>query len=186
MRRGTTYRFRVHGGNTPEANAEYHPFYITTSPLGGYSQLDGMERKLETTFAGIEDIVLDDSGLVMNYSAPLVAPICLFKATTDSFDVSLSGTYTEYFNTLDVSCLDNETITEAGAVFEFTPNETTPDVLYYQCVTHRNLGYKIMVLDVDEPPLAPMPISFPSQAPAFSPTSASFTYSTKFLKNEDS
>jgi hypothetical protein len=157
MRRGTTYTFRVHGGDTPESSAEYHPFYITNSSMGGYMQLNASERALETVYAGIDNVVFDDSGGIVNFTSLYVAPICLYQTTETSINVSLSGTYAEFYDTLDVSCQNNSTIVQSAAVFEFTPNETTPDTLYYQCVTHRNLGYKIVVLDSDDPPLTPMP-----------------------------
>ncbi len=32
-------------------------------------------------------------------------------------------------------------------VVEFTPNENTPDVLYYQCQNHKNMGGKILIVD---------------------------------------
>jgi hypothetical protein len=39
MRRGTTYTFKVNGGNDPNDGGNYHPFYLTTSARGGYQQL---------------------------------------------------------------------------------------------------------------------------------------------------
>lgn len=62
----------------------------------------------------------------------------------------MTGTYPEYFATLDTSCKDDAEIVDNGATFTFTPNETTPDLLYYHCVTHRNLGWKIIIVDADD------------------------------------
>ncbi len=35
LKRGSTYTFIVEGGNDPSDLADYHPFYITSSELGG-------------------------------------------------------------------------------------------------------------------------------------------------------
>ena len=66
----------------------------------------------------------------------------------------MTGTYPEFFATLDTSCKDDASIVDNGATFTFTPNETTPDLLYYHCVTHRNLGWKIVIVDADDLPLS--------------------------------
>jgi hypothetical protein len=57
--------------------------------------------------------------------------------------------YDVFYATLDDSCADNATITNAAGVLEFTPDEDTPDVLYYQCVTHQNLGWKIVIVNAN-------------------------------------
>ena len=64
----------------------------------------------------------------------------------------LNGTYEEFYASLDTSCNADASIIDAAAVLQFTPDENTPDLLYYQCVTHRNLGWEIRVVDpaVDE------------------------------------
>jgi hypothetical protein len=148
MRRGTKYTFRISGGNTPISNSEYHPMYLTTSASGGYAQLTPEERAQQTVIAGITVTKRDSSGNVVGFESPFQAPICQYEGTDATFNLPKTGaTYQEYFNTLDRSCGQNRSITNAAAVFEFTPTKDTPDVLYYQCVTHRNLGWKIVVLD---------------------------------------
>jgi hypothetical protein len=151
LRRGTTYTFLISGGNTPGSNAEYHPFYLTTSASGGYAQISPAERAAQTVFAGIEITERDGNGDVVGFSSTLEAPICLYETTDSTFALPESGvTYQEYFNTLDTSCATNTAITNDAAVLEFTPNEDTPDLIYYQCVTHRNLGWKIRILDAND------------------------------------
>ena len=59
--------------------------------------------------------------------------------------------FLEYFSSLDTSCASDEMITSAAGVLEFTPDETTPDLIYYHCVTHTNLGWEIRVIDADAP-----------------------------------
>ena len=38
LTRGVTYTFEVYGGDNPVQSAQYHPFYITDDPNGGYVQ----------------------------------------------------------------------------------------------------------------------------------------------------
>ena len=175
MKRGTTYAFTVFGGDDSSNGAEYHPFYITSSPGGGYSQINATERAKETVYAGIENIVLgEDGSSVVNFTSPYVAPICLYVSTDATDQAALSGTYREFFETLNTSCKEKTAIVDNGATFTFTPNETTPDLLYYHCVTHRNLGWKIMVVDAGDtsPVAAPTPTSPTSAGTPPSPTSA--------------
>jgi DOMON domain/Electron transfer DM13 len=158
LRRGTTYTFRVNGGNNPNSNAQYHPFYITMGENGGYAQRTPEERATETILAGIENITLVDGG-VTAFDSTAAAPICEYRLTNATAG-ALEGTFAQYFATLDTSCRNNRTITGAAAVLEFTPDDTTPDRIYYQCVTHRNLGYRIRVLDPGETlPPTPAPVA---------------------------
>lgn len=54
VERGQTYTFVVEGGDRPANPAQFHPFYITDSPEGGFAQKTDDERLLETPFAGVE------------------------------------------------------------------------------------------------------------------------------------
>jgi hypothetical protein len=165
LKRGTTYTFTAYGGDDSSNGAEYHPFYITTSPFGGYQQLNATERAKETVYVGIENIVLGEGGSVVNFTSPLIAPICLYVTTDATDEAAMNGTYSEFFSTLDTSCKGDTAIIENGATFTFTPNETTPDLLYYHCVTHRNLGWKILIVDADAPSV---PVATPVAAPTTS------------------
>ena len=43
--RGETYYFKVQGGDSEALGAQnYHPFYITSDPNGGYGRKLGLER----------------------------------------------------------------------------------------------------------------------------------------------
>jgi hypothetical protein len=166
LRRGKTYTFRVNGGDDAESLSEYHPMYLTTSISGGYSQLTEEERMDQEIFGGLEII----DGDVNNYNATATGPLCMYEVGDETTEAS-DGTFEEYFSTLDTSCASNVAITDAAGVLTFTPDENTPDLLYYQCVTHRNLGWKIHVLDAGDPPLTQPPTPSPvTQAPASSPT----------------
>ena len=141
----------ISGGNTPDSNSEYHPMYLTTSASGGYAQISPAERSAQTVFAGIEVTSRDASGDVIGFESTLEAPICQYETTDSTFALSESGaTFQDYFSTLNRTCANNSAITNAAKVLVFTPNEDTPDLIYYQCVTHRNLGWKIRILDASD------------------------------------
>ena len=144
MRRGTTYTFRVNGGDDPERGSEYHPLYLTSSLEGGYFQRSAEQREEETVYAGLD---IQDRD---NIEALAAGPLCLFKSTDATKGAELAS-YAEYTETLDKSCLEDTTISNAAAILEFTPDEDTPDLLYYQCYTHRSLGWEIRVIDADAP-----------------------------------
>ena len=149
LRRGTTYRFLVNGGDDPATSSVYHPLYITDSIAGGYAGLTAEERKEETVFAGIDIITETEQG-VTEFEPTAVGPICSYTAGDDTMAAfeNLSD-YDTYFATLDSSCADDMNITSAAGVLEFAPDENTPDLLYYQCVTHQNLGWKINIVNAD-------------------------------------
>jgi hypothetical protein len=173
MRRGTKYTFRISGGNTPNSNSEFHPLYFTTSASGGFAQMSPEERARQTILAGINVTQRDSIGNVVGYESPLQAPICQYQVSDATFLLSKSATFQEYYNTLDRSCAQNSVISNAAMIFEFTPTKDTPDLIYYQCVTHRNLGWKINVMDALSPPAPPPraePISAPLPAPVAIPS----------------
>ena len=169
MRRGTKYTFRISGGNTPNSNSEYHPMYLTTSPFGGYAQMSPEERGQQTIIAGITVTQRDSNGNVIGFESPLQAPICQYQVSDATFHLSSAATFQDYYNTLDRTCSQNSSITNAAVVYEFTPTNDTPDLIYYQCVTHRNLGWKIKVLDAVAPPPVPIAITPPVTPPVAAP-----------------
>ena len=170
LRRGVTYTFRVNGGDNPTNDPKYHPFYLTDSPEGGYFQLSPSERLEENPLVGII-ITNEDSAGVYDFEAIGTAPICEYTTTTDSIGAQLQS-YDEYFATLDSSCASDPTILTQAVVLEFTPDDSTPDTIYYHCVTHRFLGYEIEVVGQAPVPVTPLPIQTappeepPTEAPA--------------------
>ncbi|CAH1784589.1 unnamed protein product [Owenia fusiformis] len=128
--RNTTYKFIINGGNDPVNSAKNHPFYLTSSPDGGYIQLGADERKEERVFAGVED-----------GNATAAGSLCQYK---ESAGIKPSyATFDEYFDNLQELCDEPK----EPAVFEWTPDADTPDVVYYQCFTHKYLGWKMRVVD---------------------------------------
>ena len=129
--RGSTVSFEVYGGNDPSSAASYHPLYITSSDEGGIA---GGAPSGETVFAG-----LDDSG---------ASPVSL--TTGDFCEWSQTGGSGNHFSTWNAYKNSLESICPAGSTpgtFEWTTSATTPDTVYYQCATHRLLGWKINVVD---------------------------------------
>ncbi|XP_066292942.1 protein Skeletor, isoforms B/C-like [Branchiostoma lanceolatum] len=141
LTRGETYTFVVEAGDNSSQPARYHPFYITDDPKGGYIQKTAAEKQEVTVFAGI-----DEAG-----SPTAAGRYCEYRSP--GYDTSqTSETFAEYFSTLNLTC-------EAGqpARLYWTPDENTPDLLYYQCYTHQYLGWKINVVDADTDPCSPNP-----------------------------
>jgi hypothetical protein len=81
---------RIQGGDNMERPESFHPLYITDDRDGGYGLKDHMERKLETTFAGIDFF----SGGMSKPTA--IGPLCELvssegadkAAESDTFEVS--------------------------------------------------------------------------------------------------
>ena len=159
LRRGTTYTFLASGGDDPSNDAKYHPFYLTDNPNGGYRQSTPAERLTETLIAGIDITLANETG-VFGYEPTLVAPICQYETTLQTDDAELLDWET-YFDTLDTSCASDQSIVGQAAELQFTPDETTPDTIYYHCVTHRDLGFEIEVIDEDAATVTESPTSAP-------------------------
>ncbi|XP_055950409.1 protein Skeletor, isoforms B/C-like [Argiope bruennichi] len=138
VRRGVNYTFIVEGGNNPSNPASYHPLYITNNPEGGGGQfLDQLGLPNHTVYAGIET----DSNQRMIPTG--VGRLCEWKHKTIDKSAEVE-TFEEYKKTLMLDCMDG-----SPGTFYWVPDEATPDLVYYQCFTHRNLGWKIHVVDSD-------------------------------------
>ncbi|XP_076678715.1 DM13 and DOMON_DOH domain-containing protein skeletor isoform X2 [Andrena cerasifolii] len=133
--RGTTYTFVVEGGEDSDTPARYHPFYITDDPVGGYQHKTAEEKAKVKIFAGAER----QRGV---YRPTGVGRLCNWipdqnQPTADEF-----ASFGAYQRTLTLECDHG-----SPGFVEWTPNENTPNTVYYQCFTHRYLGWKINVLD---------------------------------------
>ncbi|XP_058057162.1 protein Skeletor, isoforms B/C [Anopheles bellator] len=140
VERGQTYTFVVEGGDEPTQPAKYHPLYITNSPEGGYGQLSEAQKRRETVYAGVE---YDSSG----YAVPTAAGrYCEWKHKTIDKSTEIA-TFDEYMKTLQLVCDDPN---GQPSYLNWTVVDETPDLVYYQCFTHRNLGWKIRVVNPGE------------------------------------
>lgn len=120
VERGQTYTFIVEGGNDPANPAKYHPFYITSSPEGGYGQKLEKQQMEQKVFAGVE---FDSDG----YPYPTAAGrYCEWEHKTVDMS-NQSPTFEEYFQTLRLECDQGE-----PAKLVWTVAEDTPDLVYYQ------------------------------------------------------
>ena len=138
VKRGRTYNFRVEGGNNPYNAHLYHPLYITNDPNGGFVEKTESERKKYQIYAGIE---FDRKGRATPTSAGRLCAWLPFE----NFDKRKADNYhsfIQYRSSLNYSCEDGN-----AAILQWTPNSSVPDLVYYQSYTHKNMGYKIVVLD---------------------------------------
>ncbi|XP_053202409.1 protein Skeletor, isoforms B/C-like [Panonychus citri] len=138
VKRGRTYLFRVEGGSNPHNARYYHPLYITDDPMGGLDKMKEEDRKRRHVYAGIE---YDRKGRPTPTAS---GRLCLWDYP-NSMDARKSDnfhTFIQFRNKLNYTCE-----TGSGGLLQWTPNSSTPDVVYYQSFTQRNMGGKIFVLD---------------------------------------
>lgn len=133
--RGKTYTFVVEGGDNKEFAAGYHPFYITDDSEGGYEFKSDKERRKVRVFAGVEQTRL--SGVQPTATGRL----CEWKEDPNR-PSSLFTSFGAYQRSLSLQCQEGQ-----PGILQWTPDRHTPDTVYYQCYTHRFLGWKIRVLD---------------------------------------
>lgn len=149
VERGKTYTFTVHGG--VETDSIHHPFYLTDDPRGGYAEKTPAERAQETVYAGIDVKTRDGDNGVTEFESTAMGAIC--QITGGPSETDTIATWEDYAKDLDFSCENNETITNNAGKLTWTVPDDAPDELYYQCVTHQFLGFKVLVFDegqVDE------------------------------------
>ncbi|KAJ3643944.1 hypothetical protein Zmor_026624 [Zophobas morio] len=133
--RGKTYTFVVEGGFDPEIAAKYHPFYITDDSVGGYEYKTAEEKKNVRIFAGA--LVAKDGTVKPTGTGRLCHWTQQGDLEADDFE-----SFGAYQRTLELKCDQGE-----PGVIQWTPDRNTPDTVYYQCFTHRYLGWKINVHD---------------------------------------
>ncbi|XP_050310336.1 protein Skeletor, isoforms B/C isoform X1 [Anthonomus grandis grandis] len=133
--RGKTYTFITEGGEDSSIPAKYHPFYITDDPIGGYVYKTPEERKNITIFSGVS---FDKTGEPVPTGT---GRLCNWTPTGDieADDFESFGAYQRH---LELKCDNGE-----PGIIEWTPDDDTPDTVYYHCFSHRHLGWKIHVHD---------------------------------------
>ncbi|XP_074095643.1 DM13 and DOMON_DOH domain-containing protein skeletor isoform X1 [Cotesia typhae] len=138
--RGREYTFVIEAGDDPDIPAKYHPFYITDDSVGGYMHKNPEERAKVKIFAGVE---LRGSNLVPTG----VGRYCSWVHDPNAPEADSYVSFGAFQRSLTLIC-------EPGTpgFIRWTPDKDTPNTVYYQCFTHRYLGWKINVLDsCDEP-----------------------------------
>ncbi|XP_025158316.1 protein Skeletor, isoforms B/C [Harpegnathos saltator] len=139
--RGKKYTFVVEAGSDPDTPARYHPFYITDDPVGGYQHKTPEEKAKVKIFAGVRR----QRGTVRPTG---VGRLCNWLPDQNQPHADEFASFGAYQRTLVLECDHGE-----PGIVEWIPDENTPDTVYYQCFTHRYLGWKINVhdsCDVDE------------------------------------
>jgi len=137
--RGKTYTFVIEGGDDPGQTAAYHPFYITDDPEGGYEFKTKEQRRKVRVFAGIQETRGRGRGGGSEPTA--TGRLCEWKEDP-SEPASKFKSFGGYQRSLTLECHEGQ-----PGIIQWTPDEDTPDLVYYQCYTHRYLGWKIHVMD---------------------------------------
>ncbi|XP_076043060.1 DM13 and DOMON_DOH domain-containing protein skeletor isoform X2 [Oratosquilla oratoria] len=145
--RGKTYTFVVEGGNDPDRPARSHPFYITDDPEGGYDFKTPAEKSQITIFAGMSR-ARDGTE-----SPTAFGRLCEWKENSN-LPANSFESFGAYQRTLNLECDNGD-----PGILQWTPDSNTPDTVYYQCYTHRYLGWRIRVLDSCEGPPGAQPQS---------------------------
>ncbi|XP_064398937.1 neurogenic locus notch homolog protein 3-like [Halichondria panicea] len=133
VQRGQAYLFIVEAGNNPDNPANYHPFYITDDIHGSRVFKTPEEKMAETVFAGFDQ----------SDNVTAAGRLCACREGAEAARVREScGSRQEYEESQDCSCEEGE-----PAVLIWIPDENTPNIVYYQCAIHLNLGWRIRVQD---------------------------------------
>lgn len=163
VQRGKTYTFRIEGGDAYDKSYRfYHPFYITDEPYGGYLLQNITQRNQQKVLAGLQFEKAPGQAPKQknNKPQPLSHPLMIGKPLPTSVgrlcawlpdDINLirkaesHQSFAQFRSKLNYTCLSGE-----PGVVQWTPNISTPDVVYYQSYTQRNMGWKIIVRDETE------------------------------------
>ncbi|KAF2366388.1 DOMON domain [Trinorchestia longiramus] len=133
--RGKSYTFVVESGYDEANPSRSHPLYITDDPEGGYEHMTPQERAKVQVFAGVE---VDANN---NPSPTSFGRLCEWKSDPDQ-PADAHTSFGAYQRTLKLDCAEGQ-----PGILQWTPDANTPDTVYYQCYTHRFLGWKIHVHD---------------------------------------
>uniref|UniRef100_A0AC34Q6X6 DM13 domain-containing protein n=1 Tax=Panagrolaimus sp. JU765 TaxID=591449 RepID=A0AC34Q6X6_9BILA len=133
LKRNVTYTFIVQGGNDKSTGDFYNPLYLTDDSFGGFMKLSNDERKQVKIIGGATSSDADD----------FAGGLCLWTPENPDDDYDSYDSFIEFRHTLKLKCDD----TIAPAIFTFTPNSSTPNVIYFQSFANYNMGNKIHIVD---------------------------------------
>ncbi|XP_067138701.1 protein Skeletor, isoforms B/C-like [Centruroides vittatus] len=137
VERGKTYTFLVEGGYDAQNPSRHHPLYITDDPEGGYEYKSEANKRKVTIFAGVG---INRSGKVVPTAT---GRLCEWKIPTNrTVKPDDYETFENFQRQLTLKCENGK-----AGVMSWKPDRNTPDLVYYQCFTHRFLGWKIHVVD---------------------------------------
>ncbi|VDL74029.1 unnamed protein product [Nippostrongylus brasiliensis] len=129
LRRGVTYTFIVEGGSDKSSSDLYNPLYISDDQFGGYGKLSNEEKEQVTIYSGSDP-------------SRAAGRLCLWS-NDDNVDESQFSTFAEFRKSLHLKCETDKVAT----LFQFTPDEKTPDTLFYQSYSNYNMGWKINIVN---------------------------------------
>uniref|UniRef100_A0A8R1DR60 DM13 domain-containing protein n=1 Tax=Caenorhabditis japonica TaxID=281687 RepID=A0A8R1DR60_CAEJA len=121
--RNVTYTFNVEGGREKLIPEFFNPLYIGDDESGGFSELSSNEA---------ERVKIHSQGSVDSNAGPL----CIWLNNKEKSTATEPDMY-----------LDCDGWPEDVHSFAFTPNETTPSVLYYNSGNNFNMGGRIFIVD---------------------------------------
>lgn len=138
VERGKTYTFSTRTGDDLTNAARYHPLYITDSDKGGYFLLTPEAQAAERVYAGL--------GRAANGSVvpAVVSPLCEYEEGENPDRETDFATYAAGL-TLDCGAAAPADVPPGQLTWTVAPD--TPDVVYYQCTEHADLGFRIAVFD---------------------------------------
>lgn len=160
VQRGKTYTFRIEGGDSFDKSYRfYHPFYITDEPYGGYLLQNTSQRNHQKVFAGLQFEKAPGSSSKPPSNKPQLATqpqmigkpaptsvgrLCAWlpSSVNDIRKAETHQSFAQFRAKLNYTCLSGQ-----PGILQWTPNVSTPDVVYYQSYTQRNMGWKIIVRD---------------------------------------
>ncbi|CAI5454615.1 unnamed protein product [Caenorhabditis angaria] len=119
--RNETYTFNIEGGKDKSIPQFFNPLYIGNDEHGAYNELSPMEA---------EKVTIYSPGPVDSNSGPL----CIWSQLKPHQNAS------DMF-------LECDGWPEDVHTFVFTPNDTTPSVLYYNSATNFDMGGRIFIVD---------------------------------------
>ncbi|XP_048001741.1 protein Skeletor, isoforms D/E isoform X2 [Leguminivora glycinivorella] len=134
--RGRKYTFVTEGGEDASQPARYHPFYITNDPVGGYFHKTEAEKQGVEIYAGVRR---SRTGELIPTG---IGRLCNWTPNKDGPEADEYPSFGAYQRSLTLVCEQGD-----PGVITWTPDKHTPDTVYYQCFTHRHLGWKINVVD---------------------------------------
>lgn len=168
VQRGKTYTFRVEGGDTYDKSYRfYHPFYITDEPYGGYLLQNVTQRNQQKVLAGLvferapgspvlkapqnnRPQVAQAPQMIGRPAPTSVGRLCVWLPNdiNDIRKAESHQSFAQFRAKLNYNC----SLVGQPGIVQWTPNVSTPDVVYYQSYTQRNMGWKIIVRDDEAEP----------------------------------
>ena len=145
--RGQEYTFVIETGLGTDARQVFHPLYITDDSIGGRQTKTESEARLEKVYAGV---TLDRSGSIVPSA---MGKLCRWSSPRSPMTYA---SFKDFHRSLVLKCeegpsgmasLLKSTYANNPSVLKFVPDNTMPDVLYYQSFMAKRLGGKIHLKD---------------------------------------